>query len=97
MLAYVDNGLQPGTSYNYDAAAINKTGQGNKAVLSNVWTLPQASNYIRQVNTTTESGTINFNVPRGTKGFRILVDEQRTLETSSVLSEYTITEFVHLD
>lgn len=90
---YQDTGLQSGTAYDYDAAAGNSTGWGSKAVLSQIWTLPLKPRQVIQSEATSTSFTIDMDVPRGTKGFRAVIDGSKVMNLGSALNRYTFHDF----
>lgn len=87
---FTDTGLSAGTEYNYAAAAANRTGEGTKAVLSNVLTLPSPPTNLRQLSATRNSATIGVSMPRSSDAIRLVLNGTTTVDIAGSKSSYTL-------
>ncbi len=87
---FTDTGLSAGTEYNYSAAAANRTGEGTKATLSNVLTLPAPPTDLRQLSATRTSATIGVSMPQSADAIRFVLNGTGTIDTAGSKSSYTI-------
>lgn len=84
-VTYGDRDLESGTSYQYEVAAINETGEGDKSAPLSVLTLPAKDSSLNLTGVTADSLTAEWAGVKGAEGYTVeLLKDATVVDTQTV-------------